>query len=819
MKIALIGPVPPPAGGMAHQTIQQQSLLENAGVSVVLIPTNADYRPAFIGKLPVVRAVFRLVQYLIVLLIYLRKVDVVHLMSNSGWSWHLFSAPALIVSRVFNVPVVINYRGGEAGPFFSKQWRWVKPFLTLSRNLVVPSQYLVNVFKEYGLSAQVIPNTLNSDLFNADGRDDSGDYVFVARNLEPIYGIDIAIRAFKIALQRFPRLKLVIAGSGPQEVELKQLVDSLSITDHVQFVGRLDPAGMAERYKTATVLLNPSKVDNSPNAVIEALACGACVVSSDVGGIPYLIDHDKTGLLVTGHNAKDYANALISVLVNPAKLTSLTGAGQQKAKQFDKTKVIEQWMKIYQAAAQGRTPTRGSIRTMKKQFDVIATCFIANVLFPLHERMKKHSTVQAYRTMMQNQWLSPGALEVYQNRELHSFMENISRHVPYYAKLFEDRKLDPASIQSKVDLVKLPFLTKALIKAHTEELKTTGPSQLSRFNTGGSSGEPLIFFIGNTRVSHDVAAKWRATRWWDVNIGDKEIVLWGSPIELGKQDRVKAIRDKLFRTELISAFELNDETKARIVGEIIKRHPPMLFGYPSVYAMLAEYAEQNGIDLSNTGVKVIFVTSEKLYDHQRELIQRVFNAPVANGYGGRDAGFIAHECPHGNMHITADDIVVEIIGSDDQPVRNGEAGEIVVTHLRTAEFPFVRYRTGDIGVLSDDSCPCGRGLPILKEVQGRTTDFITAMDGTQMHGLALIYHVRDVPGVNNFKIVQQSLSQTDILLEVNDNFDDSSLKEIKNNFNKRLGQDVTVTIEIVDRIASEKSGKYRYVVSKVGDQV
>ncbi len=817
MKIALIGPVPPPAGGMARQTIQQQSLLEAAGVPVVLIPTNADYRPAFIGKLPVVRAVFRLVQYLIVLLIHLPKVDVVHLMSNSGWSWHLFSTPALIIARLFNVPVVVNYRGGEADAFFSRQWSWVKPFITLSRDLVVPSHYLVNVFKDYGLSAKVIPNTLDSAVFNADGRDDSSHLVFVARNLESIYGIDIAIRAFDRIHADFPELRLVIAGSGPQEAELKQLVDSLGINDRVQFVGRLDQAGMAEHYKKAGILLNPSKIDNSPNAVIEALACGTCVVSSDVGGIPFLIDHEKNGLLVSGHDARNYADAMSSVLSGSAKHAALTRAGLLKAKQFDKTRVIGQWITTYQKAAQGKTPKRGVIMTMKKLFDDIATFLIANLLFPLHERMKKHTTVQAFRTMMQNQWLGPGALKVYQNKELRAFIGSISRNVPYYSRLFREKGIDPASIQSKEDLVKLPFLTKSIIRAHCDELKTTAPHRLSQFNTGGSSGEPLIFFIGNHRVSHDVAAKWRATRWWDVNIGDREIVLWGSPIELGKQDKIKAIRDKLFRTELISAFELNSETKAHIVSEIIRQKPPMLFGYPSVYAMLAEYAEQRGINLANSGVKVIFVTSEKLYDHQRELIQRVFNAPVANGYGGRDAGFIAHECPQGNMHITADDIVVEIIGSDNQPVKNGEAGEIVVTHLRTDEFPFVRYRTGDIGVVSDELCPCGRGLPILKEVQGRTTDFITALDGTQMHGLALIYHVRDVPGVKNFKIVQRSLQQTDILLEVNDSFENESLKEIESNFKRRLGQEVTITIDIVERIASEKSGKFRYVVSKVGD--
>src|SRR5690606_8217901 len=107
----------------------------------------------------------------------------------------------------------------------------------------------------------------------------------------------------------------------------------------------------------------------------------------------------------------------------------------------------------------------------------------------------------------------------------------------------------------------------------------------------------------------------------------------------------------------------------------------------------------------------------------------------------RDAGFIAHECPLGGMHITADDIVVELIGRDDRPVPAGELGEVVVTHLATRDFPFIRYRTGDMAVMDDQPCSCGRGLPLLKEIQGRSTDFVVAADGTVMHGLALVYVV------------------------------------------------------------------------------
>jgi phenylacetate-CoA ligase len=189
---------------------------------------------------------------------------------------------------------------------------------------------------------------------------------------------------------------------------------------------------------------------------------------------------------------------------------------------------------------------------------------------------------------------------------------------------------------------------------------------------------------------------------------------------------------------------------------------------------------------------------------------------VANGYGGRDAGFIAHECPAGGMHITAEDIVVELVGGDDLPVPDGQVGEIVVTHLATRDFPFVRYRTGDMAVMGTEPCVCGRGLPTLREIQGRSTDFVVAADGTVMHGLALIYIVRDLPGVQSFKIVQESLHHTRLLLAVGSDFDRRQQAAIVAGFQRRLGAGVHVDVELVDHIPPEKSGKFRYVVSKVG---
>jgi phenylacetate-CoA ligase len=191
---------------------------------------------------------------------------------------------------------------------------------------------------------------------------------------------------------------------------------------------------------------------------------------------------------------------------------------------------------------------------------------------------------------------------------------------------------------------------------------------------------------------------------------------------------------------------------------------------------------------------------------------------VANGYGGRDAGFIAHACPEGNMHITAEDIIVEIVDPEGRALPAGETGEIVVTHLATSDYPFIRYRTGDIGALSDVRCPCGRSLPLLQSIEGRSTDFVIAEDGTVMHGLALIYIVRDIPGVASFKIIQESLELTRFLLVTTAEFDPACIADIEQAARRRLGAGVRVAVEQVPEIPAEASGKFRYVVSRIADQ-
>jgi phenylacetate-CoA ligase len=214
-------------------------------------------------------------------------------------------------------------------------------------------------------------------------------------------------------------------------------------------------------------------------------------------------------------------------------------------------------------------------------------------------------------------------------------------------------------------------------------------------------------------------------------------------------------------------------------------------------------------------LKVVCTTGEPLFEHQRQLIGEAFNVPVANEFGSRDIGFTAHETPEGQMLLMSESIILEVLDAQDQPVAPGETGEAVMTALESHAQPFIRYRTGDVVRVSDDACQAGRGLHVIDEVMGRMTDFIVRSDGTIMHALAVIYVLRAVEGVAEFRIVQHTVQDIEVLVVPGAGWQETARASIEHGLRKRLGEDIRIVLRLVDAIPPETSGKYRYVVSEV----
>lgn len=349
LRVGLIGPLPPPSGGMANQTKQLAELLHREGVSVELVQVNYPYSPRWIGNIKGVRALFRLVPYLYQLWRAAGRVRVFHVMANSGWAWHLFVAPAVWIARMRSVPVVVNYRGGNAYQFFERSFHVVRPTLKHVDEVVVPSAFLLNAFNDRNISARVIPNIVNlSHFFPSAGKRTGPPHVVITRNLEPIYDISTALFAFALLRSRFPAAMMTIAGSGPERALLERQAKELRIDAAVRFTGRLEPNQIADLYRSADLMLNSSQVDNMPNSILEALASGVPVVSTNVGGVPYLVEHARTALLVPPRDPSAMCDAACRILSDDILRTRLVSAGLQLVKRFDWKAVRSAWIGTYQ---------------------------------------------------------------------------------------------------------------------------------------------------------------------------------------------------------------------------------------------------------------------------------------------------------------------------------------------------------------------------------------------------------------------------------------------------------------------------------------
>ena len=451
---------------------------------------------------------------------------------------------------------------------------------------------------------------------------------------------------------------------------------------------------------------------------------------------------------------------------------------------------------------------------------IMNSTLVKKIIYPLHEKVFGRKTFEYLDELEKQQWLSHEELEEIRFRKLRGLLQHAGENIPFYKERFAQAGFSPDKMQDIDDLRKIPLLGKSEIKANLESMTWQDcPGGLHRYNTGGSSGEPLIFYFDRRRQAMDKAARMMTHRWWGADVGDRELYLWGSPLEIKKQDRMKNLRDRLTNELLISAFEISEQNVPGIYDAFKGFRPKSVFGYPSTIALFGEMAGKQGRPLYDLGVEVVFSTAEVLYDHQREAISKHFGGvPVVDSYGSREGGFVSHQCREGTYHVMDSNFVVEYL-HDGEPAGEGEDGEIVLTHFDNWGMPFIRYRTGDVAQPGFGGCACGRGLSVMRKIRGRTTDFIVTPDGRWQHALSLIYVVRDIEGVEEFKIVQEEVDDLRVLIKIIDSlYPGDGDERIVAGFKKRMGEMIRVRVDKVDEIPRDASGKYRYVVSKVAEK-
>lgn len=468
-------------------------------------------------------------------------------------------------------------------------------------------------------------------------------------------------------------------------------------------------------------------------------------------------------------------------------------------------------------------PARCGASLAVRELTSVLPIVAGRVIYPLHERLLRRPTFAFARELERSQWLSPDDIRALQRRKLRALLRHARQNVPFYRRRFDDAGIDGDGDDPMKILQRLPLLDKTGIRASLGDmLWHQAPGGLFQTSTGGSTGEPLILYVDRRRQACDQAARIRSHRWFGARPGDRELYLWGSPIEKRRSEDVKRLRDALFNQRLLDAFNMSPERMDAYLDEWDRFQPVSLFGYPSSIVLLVDHARSRGRRLDTRRLRAVFVTGEVCDPRDREKIAAYFEVPVADGYGSRDAGFIAHECPEGRLHVTAENVLVEIVddhrpvasgGQTSRPNREGPRGEIVITHLDAYAMPLIRYRTGDVGRLLPGRCSCGRGLPLMDVVQGRTTDFLYLPDGNTRHALSIIYPLRETPGVSRFRVVQHDDYSVVIEVVCDDRIARVTPEAVARRVRPVIGEHVRLDVRFVERIDPMASGKHRYVIS------
>jgi L-malate glycosyltransferase len=348
MRVAIVAPTLSYVGG---QAVQADLLLKywanDPSVEARFIPIDPEL-PAWIRwtqRLRYVRTVFRMPFYWANLWRNLKNVDIAHIFSASYWAFLLAPFPALLIARLRGKKTLINYHSGEARDHLAR-WRTALPILRRADRLVVPSMYLADVFREFGLDAQVAPNFVDFNQFRYRRRYPARPCLICSRGFGAYYSVDLVVRAFARIKSEFPDAHLCLLGEGEQEPQVRALVRELGLAD-VQFAGTVSRAAVGRYYDEADIFINASWLDNMPLSILEAFASGIPVVTTAPGGIKYLVEHERTGLLCEPGDWQTLAANVIRLLRDPGLALRLADHAFEESRKYGWEAVRGQWLDVY----------------------------------------------------------------------------------------------------------------------------------------------------------------------------------------------------------------------------------------------------------------------------------------------------------------------------------------------------------------------------------------------------------------------------------------------------------------------------------------
>jgi glycosyltransferase involved in cell wall biosynthesis len=350
IRVAVVAPTLRYVGG---QAVQADLLLRHwqsdpdLDAGFIPVDPTLPWGLRWIARIPLVRTLLRQPLYFLALWRGLKDADIAHIFSASYWSFLLAPAPAWFIARLRGKKTIINYRSGEARDHLQR-FRTARPILARADRLVVPSDYLVDVFKEFDLHAEVVPNIIDLEQFSFRERNPLRPHLVCTRGFHPYYCVDVVVRAFAEVKREFPEARLDLVGKGPLESEIRALVSSLKLSG-VNFAGVASRQEIGRFYDQADIFINASYLDNMPVSILEAFASGTPVVTTAPESMRYLVDHERTGLLSEPGDPSALAKNVIRLLRDPVLASQLISNAHEESRRYQWTAVREQWLKVYRS--------------------------------------------------------------------------------------------------------------------------------------------------------------------------------------------------------------------------------------------------------------------------------------------------------------------------------------------------------------------------------------------------------------------------------------------------------------------------------------
>lgn len=402
---------------------------------------------------------------------------------------------------------------------------------------------------------------------------------------------------------------------------------------------------------------------------------------------------------------------------------------------------------------------------------------------------------------------SPQELEVLQNEKLRETIWIAYSGVPFYKKIFDERKLKPWDIKTIEDLGKLPVIDKKVVKENFKDFRNRNYRGLVfKGLTSGTTGTPGVFLRDLRSINFENAAVWRSWQWGGKESGSKRATLRGEIIcSIDKQEKPFWRNDYFSGELLLSSYHLGEKNLSYYIDVIKKYQPFDLYAYPSTAYLLAEFNVRH-----NGGLKfnAVFTSSEMVFDYQREMIERSFGCKVFDWYGQAERVTALAQCEYGTYHELPDYSIVEYL-----PLGNNEY-EVVGTTLFNSVMPLIRYRTGDtVTIDPNQTCKCKRNFRVINRINGRSGAAIVTPASTS---IGILNHIpRGVNNLIELQFVQNSLHKVTLRIVCTKGFSDDNAKKLINNAKEHISKKMEFVIEKVPRIERNKNGKFIPVISLI----